>query len=331
MLFYCNSVHGYYITTKFCICHDSSAVVACAKFCSDQFIRIWIMVKWNFHWIWIMMLWRIASEMGSWMGFTWTVIMGLSAMESYQIWLLGGMEDTLCWSAPHICPGAYIMRVADVVGTRASATLTGLCDYDGLLMLLVPGHQQHWLAYVNMMVADAVGTRASATLTGLCDYDGLLMLLVPGHQQHLLAYVIMMVCWCCWYQGISNTDWPMRLWWFADAVGTRASATLNGLCDYDGLLMLLVPGHQQHWLAYEIMMVCWCCWYQGISNTDWPMWLRSMVADAVGTRASATLVGLCHQESYYATYLSHYSQCTVKTALWGINSLAPGRFEWNAS
>ena len=255
ILFYCNSIHGYYITTKFCICHDSSAVVACAKFCSDQFVRIWIMVKWNFHWIWIMMLWRITSEMGSWMGFTWTVIMGLSAMESYQIWLLAGMEDTLCWSAPHICPGAYIMRVADAVGTRASATLTDLCDYDGCRCYWYQGiSNTDWHMWL-WWFADAVGTRASATLTDLCDYDGLLMLLVPGHQQHWLAYVIMMVCWCCWYQGISNIEWPMWLWW---------------------LQMLLVPGHQQHWLAYVIMMV----------------------ADAVGTRASATLTGLCDYDRW---------------------------------
>ena len=36
---YYNSVHGYNMATKFCTCHDSMAVVACAKFCGDEFMR----------------------------------------------------------------------------------------------------------------------------------------------------------------------------------------------------------------------------------------------------------------------------------------------------
>ena len=41
----CNSVIsvlGHQIATKFCTCHDSFAVVACANFCSDHFARIWM-------------------------------------------------------------------------------------------------------------------------------------------------------------------------------------------------------------------------------------------------------------------------------------------------
>ena len=53
--FYCNSVAGDRIATKFCTCQDSTAVVPCAKFCSDHFIRIWMTVKWNLHRIWIVM------------------------------------------------------------------------------------------------------------------------------------------------------------------------------------------------------------------------------------------------------------------------------------
>ena len=54
-LFHYNSIFGYDIATHFCTCHDSTAVVACAKLCSYQFIRIWIRAKLNFHHIWIVM------------------------------------------------------------------------------------------------------------------------------------------------------------------------------------------------------------------------------------------------------------------------------------
>ena len=53
--FSCNSIAGDHITTKFCTRHDSIAVMPCAKFCSDHFIRIWMRGKWNFHRIWIVM------------------------------------------------------------------------------------------------------------------------------------------------------------------------------------------------------------------------------------------------------------------------------------
>ena len=44
-----NSLLGNQITTEFCTCHDSKAVMACAKFCSDHCIRIWMISKWNFY------------------------------------------------------------------------------------------------------------------------------------------------------------------------------------------------------------------------------------------------------------------------------------------
>ena len=43
------------ITTRFCTWHDSSAVMSCAKLCSDQCIRFYIGGKWNCNEIWIMM------------------------------------------------------------------------------------------------------------------------------------------------------------------------------------------------------------------------------------------------------------------------------------
>ena len=38
---------------NFFTCHNRTAVMSCAKFCSDQFVRIEVRAKQNFHWIWI--------------------------------------------------------------------------------------------------------------------------------------------------------------------------------------------------------------------------------------------------------------------------------------
>ena len=38
--FCCYSISGHPIATNLCTCHDSTAVVACAQFCSDRFVRI---------------------------------------------------------------------------------------------------------------------------------------------------------------------------------------------------------------------------------------------------------------------------------------------------
>ena len=45
----------YHIATKSCTCHDSRAVVPCAKFHSDHFTRAWMREKWDLHRIWIRM------------------------------------------------------------------------------------------------------------------------------------------------------------------------------------------------------------------------------------------------------------------------------------
>ena len=39
-LYCCNFITDHLIATNFCTCHDSTAVMACAKFCSKHFIRI---------------------------------------------------------------------------------------------------------------------------------------------------------------------------------------------------------------------------------------------------------------------------------------------------
>ena len=50
-----DSITDDHITTKFGTCHDSPAVVPCAKFCSDHSISNGMRAKWNFHHIWIVM------------------------------------------------------------------------------------------------------------------------------------------------------------------------------------------------------------------------------------------------------------------------------------
>ena len=50
-----NSTTDDHIATTFGTCHDSPAVVPCAKYCSDRFISIWMRAKWNFHHIWNVM------------------------------------------------------------------------------------------------------------------------------------------------------------------------------------------------------------------------------------------------------------------------------------
>ena len=47
ILFYCYSTSSYDITTNFCTCQDSYAVLSCPKICSDQYIRRWMTVKLN--------------------------------------------------------------------------------------------------------------------------------------------------------------------------------------------------------------------------------------------------------------------------------------------
>ena len=47
------TIYDHQITTKFCICHCSTAVLACAKFCTDHVLRTWVSSNCNFYWIWI--------------------------------------------------------------------------------------------------------------------------------------------------------------------------------------------------------------------------------------------------------------------------------------
>ena len=58
-LIWCNFISAKLIATKFCTCHDSTVVVACAKFCSNHSMRTLMSVEqkvqnfkiwWENHW-----------------------------------------------------------------------------------------------------------------------------------------------------------------------------------------------------------------------------------------------------------------------------------------
>ena len=55
--FCCYSILCHWITAKFHTCHDSTAVVACVKFCSNHFNKILIMTKIYYNWIVIKIYW----------------------------------------------------------------------------------------------------------------------------------------------------------------------------------------------------------------------------------------------------------------------------------
>ena len=63
-LFRCNSIAGHLIATNLCTCHDSIAVMSCAKLCSYRYVRRWMGAKRNFHQLWIVW-WKNGSEMGT--------------------------------------------------------------------------------------------------------------------------------------------------------------------------------------------------------------------------------------------------------------------------
>ena len=43
----------FHMATNICTCHDSLAVMACAKYCSDYYVKISIRAKWIIHQFWI--------------------------------------------------------------------------------------------------------------------------------------------------------------------------------------------------------------------------------------------------------------------------------------
>ena len=55
------------IISKFWTCHDSWALMACAKFCGDMFARNGITTKKYFHWVWVLKV----SDMSPWILIHW--------------------------------------------------------------------------------------------------------------------------------------------------------------------------------------------------------------------------------------------------------------------
>ena len=48
----CNSIVVHQTATNFCTCHDSTAVLSCAKFCSYGWVKIKVRMNQILHWIW---------------------------------------------------------------------------------------------------------------------------------------------------------------------------------------------------------------------------------------------------------------------------------------
>ena len=63
VIFCWSSIPGYRLTAKFCTCHDSNAVMACVKFCSDCTITTGIRAIWCSYSN-LIYAWKIVSEMG---------------------------------------------------------------------------------------------------------------------------------------------------------------------------------------------------------------------------------------------------------------------------
>ena len=83
-----NSVVGHNIATKFCTCHDSTAVVPCAKYHSDHFTTTWMRADWNFNRIWITME-KIVHEMSPRMSMIWAKSVGPWPLKIHiQSWTL---------------------------------------------------------------------------------------------------------------------------------------------------------------------------------------------------------------------------------------------------
>ena len=97
-----NSITGDYIDIKFGTCHDSSAVVPCAKFCSDPCISIWMRAKWSFHHIWIVMekllvKWAPGTQMCTCRTSRWhTCYQGIHIYYCCQEWLFLWIKSYFC-------------------------------------------------------------------------------------------------------------------------------------------------------------------------------------------------------------------------------------------
>ena len=97
-----NSITGGHIATKLGTCHDSTAVVPCAKFCSDHFISFWMRAKWNFHHIWIVMeklLVKWAPGLGCSCWRLWSTMLQCVFVESQRFLLMeqSCSMDTVIW------------------------------------------------------------------------------------------------------------------------------------------------------------------------------------------------------------------------------------------
>ena len=107
-----NSITVDHIATKFGTCHDSPAVVPCAKFCSDSCISTWMRAKWNFHHIWIVMeklLVKWAPELTRYCDVQWPIFPMVSMDTVTWHWGRRVMEIVIICRAVNCLAGAVII------------------------------------------------------------------------------------------------------------------------------------------------------------------------------------------------------------------------------
>ena len=80
-----NLIPGYQIGTNFCTCHDSCAVVTCAKICGHNLFVIRVRRKLNFQWIWIKMKTHC-----------WNVPLSMDFLRWHPWWMCFSVVNSLC-------------------------------------------------------------------------------------------------------------------------------------------------------------------------------------------------------------------------------------------
>ena len=169
------------IATKFCTCHDSTAVVACAKVYSNMMAQSGITRKWNSLQIWIAMEKLFAKRVSpalcspSYMG-PWPPLRAICSLRIRMLcrWSAGSMA--ICWSVScNTCMMRAAWNITKIMvnfslGTKNIFTfyVTPPCWHDTGSWNPSSSKTRTFLSYtVNIMGADVLATqeaRASATM-----------------------------------------------------------------------------------------------------------------------------------------------------------------------
>ena len=140
-------ITNHQIATNFCTCHDSTAVVPCAKFHSDHLDGIWAWSRWIFYLIWLVMEKlarkkhsRVTSQCSqnprcgqtfmhnmSWFADPWSVNMSLTnahspSSSSFLSSSLGGLPEPVCRPGMSSSLGPRLANMACRVDRLGPAT-----------------------------------------------------------------------------------------------------------------------------------------------------------------------------------------------------------------